>query len=109
MYLLESTTVDWLLAFTCVTVVDVAVGEHHGRLAVGVHGGVEPTIRKDGAVDEEPAESEGQDGSMDLRLPPPLFQRRGKYGQMSNEWYLKEKNEKRGQIGWGGDNMEKVK
>ncbi len=63
---------DGLLAFTCVTVVDVAVGEHHGRLAVGVHRGVEPAIRKHGAVDEQPAENEGQDGSMDLRLPPPL-------------------------------------
>jgi hypothetical protein len=34
---LEGTTVDGLLAFTCVAVVNVTVGEHHNGRAVGVY------------------------------------------------------------------------
>ncbi len=42
----------------CGAVVDVAVGEDNGGLAVGVHSSVQPAVSKHTAVDQQPKSGE---------------------------------------------------
>ncbi len=42
----------------CGAVVDIAVGENDGGLAVGVHSSVQPAVSKHTAVDQQPTTGE---------------------------------------------------